>query len=293
MSKVNLDNIALELLFEKQNEFYIKEVDGYLFSLIKTIDKQILLVSVLNYCFDANDSKFKDFHKSLGIKLISTVVKNDTILIKASGKNDIEVSENIALSMKTLIEYFKENDIRHNHQCWFCGEATDESICIKGFHVHGHVTCKENYKKAATEQINSNENYNENRSMSIILSFLGAFIGLIPFILIFFLTGYYFSLLIAIPPVSSYYGYKLGKAKPDSKATICSIVFSFIAVMTGYALLIVLLKQYNNDLSYIDLIIGTIGDLIFMLVSYGLGIMISYRYISKNTENIKKEIDKL
>lgn len=293
MANFNFDIVANNLMFDKDGEFYVKEVEDYLFSLIKTVDKQMLLVTLVNYSFDPKEENFKEFQKNLSIKLSSTVNPNDTIIVKVTGKNDDEATESIALNMKALINYFKDHNINHSHSCWFCGESSDETVCIKGFNVYSHKSCKENYKKDAIKEIDNDNNYNENPTLSIILSFLGAFIGLIPFVLIFLFSEYYYSILLAIPPFCSYFGYKLGKAKPDKKATVCSIVFSFIAVATAYLLLVVLLKELYGEYSYMEIVEATIGDLLFMLVSYGLGIMISYRYISKNTDKIKKEIDKL
>ena len=90
MANFNFDNIANNLMFDKDGEFYVKEVEDYLFSLIKTVDKQMLLVTLVNYSFDPKEENFKEFQKNLSIKLSSTVNPNDTIIVKVTGKNDDE-----------------------------------------------------------------------------------------------------------------------------------------------------------------------------------------------------------
>ena len=288
---MNFDNVCNLLSFEKGANGYYKKVDKYLFSLLKTTDNKIILVSELNHSFDNSDEVFNEMQKRLKIKLASGTLQNNTLIIKIDGKKDEELSENIASVVKELIEYFELNNIDHSHQCKICHMITDEVIDINGICTYGHKECKENLIKEAVEEIDNNPNVNPNKLTSVVLSFIGAFIGIIPIVVIVFFTSTFYSLLFILPPLASFFGYKLGKAKLDKLSTILPIIFSFISVMFSYFLILLIIADDNPGVTVKDLFLSDIVTFIYVIGFYVLGVVFSYRTITKNNnENVKKRI---
>jgi len=291
---MNYDLLCETLSFTKDNEVYVKKVDEYLFSIVKTVDNQYVLVSILDYTFDNNNEIFNNIKDNYKIKFNSTIKPSDTLLIKINGKTETEAAEFCASAIKELVQWFNENNIMPNYKCLFCGERSDEAINVKGYYVYSHTECKEKFKEQAMDEINSKENTNvsSNPVLSIILSLVFVVLSIIIVKILEILTETYFSIAYALPPFAAYFGYKLGKAKIDSKAKILFGVFSFVGTIVSYAFDIYLYKMAYPEFTYAEILMSDIGSALFILVSYIFGMVFLNRYISKN-DRIKKEINKL
>ncbi len=192
--------------------------------------------------------------------------------------------------INNLTNVFKEYDILDNSNCCLCGsEKEDEEVTYniyKGLYIATHKTCIEasyEQERALIEAENANIS---KLPISIVFAIVGAFVGLIPAMIVVVGFGWLFGILFALSPFCAFFGYKLGKAPLRWYATLTAAVSSVIAtvliVVVCYALLASL-----AEVSFADLIADPESGFTSLLLQGVLfdvvGIAIAWNYITKTT----------
>lgn len=294
---MKIDKLAQELNFienqKRDKNKYYKIVDGYIFSLIDT--QAFALACSAKGFFTKNDFSFlNDFVDMKNVNIVSNFAKNDTLVISLENVEDNEYIEQCAILMKSLVQYFKDNDYQPYRSCRLCHLQTDEVISLGTVHEYGHYQCLEKYKQIAISSLNKNNDSPITELKSVLFCFLGSLVGLIPIYLCYFYLHSVSLFLIALLPILSFKGYQLGKATLDKKATIYTIVFSTFMVIV--MMILIIMNDFTGSLTFEkikSLIVDNSYDLMYTIVFYFLGLLLSLRFITNTNEKKKKEINKL
>lgn len=171
-------------------------------------------------------------------KLNSKLTKIDKYAIARYKNNNLTITEAcdklknmpdlINTVLKLLIKYLKDN--KYQNVCKTCGKINNTAlISIDGVVSYACNTCYNNALKEYQKEINDNKKIKEN----VLLGALGAIIGSIPGIIIFFLLSYLkinssFAGLIIM--LGSAYGYKWLANSMKEAGLIISLIIGFFSI---------------------------------------------------------------
>ena len=121
------------------------------------------------------------------------------------------------------------------------------------------------------------ENIKNNYLLGIIGALIGAFIGAIPWILMYVFGNMMYAILAILIVICSFYGYKITKAKIDKKLPIILSISSFISITVTMFIIIPICMMIQNDIevsietfkfiySYNEFLTAMIGDYVISLV---------------------------
>ena len=294
---MKIEKFANALKFDFLKTVFYKQKGGYILSLSSDANEMFYLTVVSNRVITKEDLKVvKGSYKK--VRLTSTNIPNDTIIAimpysvfysdKYINKCDDEINN--------FINGLKEANISQFNKCAVCKEDCEELGMLRGKVVYLHEECGAKLKETLLENVNAELQNNVPRGKSIILSLILAFVGIIPSVIILFGFSYMFALLFALPAFLAFWGYKKGGAKVDGVATGCAIGFSFLSVVFYICLyLVALMGAYECSLG--ELVTASkgliISDVVKMLLFYGIGVAITFKYITNTSSKRKKEIEKM
>ncbi len=129
---------------------------------------------------------------------------------------------------------------------------------------------------------------------SILLAIVGAIIGALPSLAIAIAMDSIFALLTALIPIASFVGYKLGRGP---KTAISLIIVSAISLIAGATFITIYYQilLMSLDVTWADLFanseasIGFFKDLGLTLLFTGIGVLISWSYLRRQTVNVLKD----
>lgn len=296
---MNLKVVSETLNLGYDGTYGFGQKDNYYFSMIET-KQNFINMYYLVFTFDRelNSNEIKEFKKI--IKTPIQVFNKNTIKIftpidyKFSDKSKDKV-ESI---LQESINFFKSIQIKQKLSCHLCNQDSPDTMkVIDGCYFPVHKDCIEKYVAQFEKQVNQEQN-NSNLLVSVVLALAGAFVGLIPSIIVLFTMEYLFGILFALIPLASYYGYKLGKG-PSRKflpflvsgISILSVILFYvfylnvIAVANGVAFM-----QLFQVPDILNAIIVEIGQILLFTI---IGIFISWQVISRTSADKLKSIHNL
>lgn len=192
-------------------------------------------------------------------------------------------------SLNQLTELFKTIPLTNLTHCVICRKEKDEAIeshMINENLLPTHKTCFEEFKTYHINEVLKNEANVKNYPKSIAFAILGAIIGYLPFLLILLFTNYMLGILFVLIPLASYYGYKMGKAPLNKNSTIVIVVSSLVVFLIGVLLYLLLVQKALGN-SFSETLKLCTGDIIYCLIFGLIGIIYSYRIITKDTNENK------
>lgn len=296
---MNINEFSNKMNFIEHNNCYYRTFDEITASM--TVVNMNARFFAAAFYFDKafTNAEIKEMKKnsSKGV-VLQNVLDHGSIIylllpkaIKYSDKQ-IEKCEN---ALNIFVTYLKSIDLQTSNKCVICGEEA-ENDAFSNLYVPVHQECIDTLKKEADENI-SNENKNlVNLPKSIILAFIGALVGAIPTFISIVGFNYMLSLLYALIPLCSFFGYKLGKAPKRRYATTIVIVLS-VVVACGIDVFLYNIFALSYNVPLLDFIIANsssfIADVLQSILFIALGVWISWKYISNTADNTKKNINKL
>lgn len=209
------------------------------------------------------------------------------------GKYNEKKAEKFKESFSALIDWLNANNITTLKSCVICRDEKEEEIeehIINNMPVKCHRTCFESFKDYHMNEIIKNETNVARYPLSIFLAIVGGLIGYLPFFLVMIFTNYMVGPLFILIPLAAFYGFKLGKAPLNMKATWIIIAISAIIIVgciLGFlGLLKAALESVGKYYTYGEVVKSCVTDIIFSVVFGGIGIFASYKIITKdNNEN--------
>lgn len=192
-------------------------------------------------------------------------------------------------AMNQLTDHFKSIPLTNLTHCVICRQEKEElleSHMVNDNLLPVHKTCYDEFKNYHINEVLKDEANTKNYPKSIAFAILGAVVGYLPFLLITVFAGVMLGLLFLLIPLASYYGYKLGKAPLNKKSTIVIMASSIVVIFLGI-LAYLLLAQKALDTSFANTVVACIGDILFCLIFGILGVVFSYRTITKDTNENK------
>lgn len=277
--------------------------DDYHFSLNKFIYNYSTFYQLSIACDKmlSNEKKVA-LEKSLKVKIEYNKVNDDHIMnakFCSNYFNQNKQANQMSNIINQVIQALKEEAINEYTNCAFCHltkeDEEGEWVIYNGLYIYAHPSCVE---KEATqeEELLKLEDANINKlPLSIIFSILGAFVGVIPAMLVLVFANYLFAILFAISPVCAFLGYKLGKAPLRWYATLTAIIASIFATFIGVMIIYALLASMAN-VSFMDLIkdpeSGFVATILQVELFNAIGILCAWSYINYINQFSKRRNNK-
>lgn len=207
-------------------------------------------------------------------------------------------------------ETFPRTGIQPASACSQCGDgSTDDLVLRDGVirPIHGH--CKERMAQELLEKVEKNVSTGS-MPLGILGAILGGLIGCLPNIFFIWLSDdfSYYPILYALIPLASYFGYKTFKGVMSrgtpwiimAISVICTVlqeyVFAYIilaqvtAMYTNYGFGFADFRFYLKDA---DLQFELMLEILKGLLWCALGIVITWKQISKNNSHTIKEAEQI
>lgn len=299
--------IATEFsLIEKGNTF-VGEKRNYQFSLIKYQIGNVTtpaLQFVFNHTIEQNEIKqLVKAHKG-GMHFLSFEFPKDTIVVLLPikfGMKDEKYIQKCTDILNKALDSFDMLGLKQYQECFVCQENREldpkEMRVLGDSYVPIHSSCMKNLVETAKAEIVAEEAQVGNLPLSIVLALIGAVIGTVPAIVVLLTTSTFYAILYALIPLASFFGYKLGKAPKKSYMTLI-IVLASIALALGSTYfiwnLMALAEEVTMEFVYNtpELFASFMSDMVTSFIFVGIGIFISWKYISKTTTQTKKAIER-
>lgn len=289
---MKLEELNVDFQLDESGKGFYK---GYHFFAFNNMEG-FMYYPVLLFRFDTKvlPEQLKEIRKTNKLTRNISLVENQFMLIvqcfNLSGKYKEEKANDFIVLLDQMIAKFEELGLKDLATCVICRETKDEELkehSLTGFPVLTHDSCFENYYQHQVEKINKNEGNTKSYPISILYTLLGAIVGALPALLILCLTGYLFSLVFALIPIAAAYGYKLGKAPKNKKASIIITSISVVVLILFNLLFIELICLLSPEkVTFAQVLTENLGGFILSFVFGLLGIGYTYRFISKdNNEN--------
>ena len=204
----------------------------------------------------------------------------------------VEKCENV---INTFVSYMNSQNYQTSTKCVVCGEEA-ENGSFGGIYVPVHSECVDSLKELSKQEV-AEENKNiANLPKSIILAFVGAIVGLIPSVISILGFGTMIALLYALIPLASFFGYKLGKAPKRWYATLIVIVLS-VFVVVALDIYLYDLIAFSEGITLAECLslysADFVSDLLYSVLFVGVGVFISWKYISNTADTRKNNANKL
>ncbi len=193
-----------------------------------------------------------------------------------------------------------QNGLAPAATCAISGAPNPDSLCLV---PRGNLFSYQPVSAAVLRQqsVQTREKVEENQvngsyGLGAVGAFLGMLVGLIPSLLLLVSTNYISAWLFALVPVCSMIGYKLFKGKMGKASIAIVVVISLLAaLLLPYMEMVVYFTREANfplgqafgiAMSYMthpDFLKSVTASLLQILLFMGLGIVIAWGYMSKQT----------
>lgn len=294
-----------EITLKYVGEKYVGHLEDYYFSIIPIQGNYNGQGALFVFPNEVSKEMRKTVQKQLKTPVLfkKHKIKNDALLIYLPMKlfsNKDKYEEKVNSIITQAVATFKTNLLRQTQNCDIC-KAPFESEEEKMFHVWqdsyvpSHEACLGREINKVKESIRLEDTRSNYLIVSIIFSMIGAVIGIIPMVLGVFYMDTYYALFYALIPVGAFYGYKLGKAPMKNYMLYLIIIISVIVVVV-FQFLYWSIIAMSFDLTLAQVLRsvdgrnGFLRDLMISLVFLGIGIYLSWRYISNTNANKLKQI---
>lgn len=295
---MKLQDVALKLNSKFENNAYRGYVDGYEFQITSVKNgffNQYYLSFLLESPLSTEDfKKIKETAGRLNI-IVSDVVKKQNMLSIFINKTEKTLER-----AKKIVSYFKRNEIR----------LLDSEIYDADFEITAYKNITVNFGRTILQhqvtipvhdavyndrieqqisKIEEDEAGNKHLLPGLLLAFLGAIVGTIPSVIVYFM-GYMVWFLYFIVPFASFYGYKL--AKGPQKRWLPAVI-GIISVVTSVLIFLLLWANVASsvDLSLAELLdfeeifMDFLRDGLFLLAGNIVGVIVSYKYLYNKTSS--------
>jgi hypothetical protein len=291
---------------EQKGDFYVGKQSGfsYSFGKMRYGDLRVnAFTIVVNQELRKETLKMLKKETRLPILVESFNQPKDTVVVylqKNLMKEDL-YQEKVKNAIEKVTMLLKEENYLPFDTCFVCKQAQEEELEYKlygQYHIPLHESCASSFVETVTKTIEAKDAKTGNLPLSIFLAVIGAFIGLIPIIIALFVLESYFAILYALIPLASFLGYKLGKA-PRKNYMTAIIVFLSVAVTIFFEYSVWSIIFALDGVYFIDaiqdpeILAAVIGDMAIALLFIGLGIWISWKYISNTTTKALKRMEQL
>lgn len=286
---MKLNTVATKLGFERENEAYYQEKNGYRYFLVSyKMPGAFVALPMIMIVFTQSIDKetLVKIRKNSGAKAFyqdSVVLSNNALLVVAPLKNAAKFNP----FMEKLTQTFQTVGLKSLEHCPFCEEIEDtKPRLVKGASVHVHDACVKQYVDRLSHEltVNAGDGYLK----SVMLAFVGGFVGLIPSILILFAVGFYSAWLFMLIPFGAFYGYKLGNA-PRTKIVLPLIAFIALLFGPGFMFYVYLDLAWYFEVSMAlmltdsEILAAFVSDMVASVLFSLIAIFVSYRYIYNQT----------
>ena len=138
------------------------------------------------------------------------------------------------------------------------------------------------------------DNVKNNYALGVLGALLGAFVGAIPWILLYIFGNMMYSILAILIVICSFYGYKLTKAKIDKKLPVILSITSFIAITVTMFLIIpmclIMQEGFGFDFSLLVELYQHDEFVSAILTDYAISILFCLVVIGGIIVNLNKQI---
>ena len=180
--------------------------------------------------------------------------------------------------------------------CAVCGGGTPESLCVVNTYQPVHAACMRQKVETIREQAEDNKE-NGSYLTGLVGALLGALVGSLIPILVLIGTNTISAFLYALIPLAAMFGYRKFKGKSDKISIVIVVLISLLFV--AFTDLIYVAYQFKehlgwslgNSISFVIRYFGELdnwfdtgvltSDILKSLLFMGLGIVVSWGYLSK------------
>jgi disulfide bond formation protein DsbB len=292
----NMDFINALGLELKGNAF-VGHCDDYHYSVIMNLNMVGQVVIRFVFSKPISQQTIQQINKST--KSLSRGDKfaqpQDTLLIPMPGRGRKTLDEYRILlqdRLTTLTSAFRQYQLVQHETCTVChqGSETEEAKLknFNGYFVPIHDSCADQLLVVVNTEIKNEQKRWYLLPVSMLLAIIGGVIGLIPMLVVLFISDYYIGILYALIPLAALYGYRLGKA-PKNILMIFSIVIVTLALSIGFVFAFYQLIAIGMESTFEVMLADPAfaesfqSDLLTGVVFGIIGIIIAWRSISKTS----------
>ena len=297
---MNIKQIAEALDFKQIKGVYCKDLENFHLTLLLT-QPHMAVVATCAYVLNkpVGEEDFEEFVVEFGKKVIRR--QNNLLFVDLPKlTNGFKKKEEDIAEALELIEKVSEKltilGYTNYAKCAFCsGEDNLEYDVVNDLYLPIHPECLQEAINDVAKEIEQENSKLGRLPLSIMLTVAGAVVGLIPTIVMIYLTETIYALLFTLIPICGMVGYKLGGG-PRNKIMTVTTIISSVAVVFGFSVVIYILAFLASNAQFGDFLsanIGAIlGDLARNLLFIAIGIWISWKLISNTKENQYKNLKK-
>ncbi|WP_040196562.1 hypothetical protein [Candidatus Soleaferrea massiliensis] len=217
---------------------------------------------------------------------------------------DASYQQNYGAAVQQTIGILRQFGVLPIEECAICKRGGCDSLILHGDLYHPvHDGCCDQILHQTKQEAEQNE-LNGNYVLGFIGGLLGAVVGVIPSVLTILLADRIYAILFALIPMCIYFGYKLFGGKLNKVALVTSIVLSIVGVMIMELMLtsIYISTEFGTgitesvslmfaSLAMPDMWSAIAADSIMPLIFAGLGVWISWGYISRTSQSTVRSIE--
>lgn len=289
------------------------------------IDEKICVGTWKNYAVMLRHINGKNYYVYMSVRVQNarnTLRKTLRNAVKAAGikkANVNQVMPNYVMAMltveqddpakvsgflDTLTEALRGAGVEPADTCALTGAANPDSLCVMmtqkyfGFQpVNAAAVRQSGYEAQAKAEDNEN---NGNYLTGILGAILGALVGIAVNLLTIAIGRRIYSILFALIPVASMFGYKLfkGKANKSSIVIVCVLSLLAVPVLEFLTCAIVLTQEtyisFSESMSYwfehffdSDVLKETGPEMLKFLLFMALGLFIGWNYVNNSLNSTK------
>ena len=214
--------------------------------------------------------------------------------IRFKGKTPLE--QQFVQVADTIAATLSAHGLHPANTCAVCGGGTPESLCVVNTYQPVHAACMRQKVETIREQAEDNKE-NGSYLTGLVGALLGGLVGSLIPILVLIGTNTISAFLYALIPLAAMFGYRKFKGKSDKISIVIVVLISilFVAVI-DFVYLAYLFQQHfhANFFQGLSLAFQNLGrldqwfdtgvltsDILKSLLFMGLGIVVSWGYLSK------------
>ncbi|MCK7485039.1 MAG: hypothetical protein MZU97_05435 [Bacillus subtilis] len=196
-----------------------------------------------------------------------------------------------------LTASMRQNRLTQHEHCTVCHRfiETEEAKLknFNGYYVPIHDSCADQLVQTVQNEVASEQKRWFLLPVSALFALIGGLIGLIPVIVVFFVSSYYIGILYALIPLAALYGYRLGRA-PKNFLMIAVIVVITLFLSVGFIYLLFSLIAIADNMTFDQLLADPLiadefnSNLTSGIVFGFIGIALAWRSITKTSS---KKVD--
>ncbi|MBU1145373.1 MAG: hypothetical protein KJ971_05910 [Firmicutes bacterium] len=299
------EEIYNQLHLTKKGNTYVGNLNGVTYSLV---DVDMGTISMKGLMFVFNHSIQNETRRLIQKKIRNSVrfstfkMKNDSLIIVLPFKlfkKEEEFNEKNNLLLCDSINAFQFYELHQYQECVICHKVRhEEKLDYRVWdvsYVPVHPKCAADHVKDVKQSVEKENSKSNRLILSIILSLVGAFVGLIPLVMILYISDAFYAILYALIPLGGFYGYKLGKA-PRKTYMIYIIIIISVLIVVAFELFTWNILALSLDYTLSGLLEDStyqyvfLNELLISLLFLGIGIFISWKLISNTSD---KQINKI